>query len=339
VHWAACDIAAHPHQGRDDDLAIPAFNFTEQFLGFPYPFPSPFFLKRLLDEVRDCDLVHIHDCLYAVNVIIAMAAHRYRKPVVITQHVGPIHYNETYKNLLQTLAYATVGKWVLQHATQVVFISERVKTYFETMFHFKTKTLLIPNGVDRQMFYPASQEERAIYRASLHYPRQGPVLIFVGRFTQKKGLSLLRELAQVKPDWNWWLIGSGEIDPNAWQLNNVRVIPSLPQNELRKYYAAADMFILPSTGEGFPLSAQEALTCGLPVAVSAETASNLPNAPLVELNTSNSQSMVNSLKTLLDNEEKLAAQSERAASYAAQWDWDIVAAQYEDLFYPLTLKG
>jgi glycosyltransferase involved in cell wall biosynthesis len=338
VRWVACDIPENPHQGIGDDLPVPALNFTEQFLGFPYPLPSPFFIRSLFNEVRNCDLVHIHDCLYAINVILFLAAQQHQKPIVITQHIGPIQYSEAYKIHLQKFAYATIGKWLLKNASQVIFISERVKSHFEKLFHFKTKTLLIPNGVDREIFYPASQKERKTFQTGLNYPQHGPVLMFVGRFTQKKGLNIIHEMAKAKPGWNWWLIGNGELNPSTWQLNNIRVIPPLPQSDLRRYYAAADLLFLPSTGEGFPLAAQEALACGLPVAVSAETASNFTDAPIIKLNIMDLQDMINVIETLLDNENELIIKKTASASYASKWDWNKVAIQYENIFNTVRMK-
>src|SRR6266516_1255456 len=42
----------------------------------------------------------------------------------------------------------------------------------------------------------------------------------------------------------------------------------LPQEELAMIYKASDVFILPSYGEGFPLSIQEAMATGLPIITS-----------------------------------------------------------------------
>jgi glycosyltransferase involved in cell wall biosynthesis len=68
------------------------------------------------------------------------------------------------------------------------------------------------------------------------------------------------------------LAGWGNIDPAQWGLRNVFVRRGLDQASLAPLYRASNVFVLPSTGEGFPLVLQEALACGLPSVCSAETA-------------------------------------------------------------------
>jgi glycosyltransferase involved in cell wall biosynthesis len=50
------------------------------------------------------------------------------------------------------------------------------------------------------------------------------------------------------------------------------VYSNLRGENLAELYQASDVFVLPSTGEGFPLVVQEAIACGLPVVCGAETA-------------------------------------------------------------------
>ena len=86
-----------------------------------------------------------------------------------------------------------------------------------------------------------------------------------------KGLPVLEQVARALPDVLFVLIGAGPIDPAAWGLANVVVVPVVEQAALRDWYWAGDALVLPSTGEGFPLSVAEAMVCGCPAIVSPET--------------------------------------------------------------------
>lgn len=252
VRWIACDNSSRPHCSAPGDIPLQAFNFTEERLGFPYPIPYPAAFQQIIKEVRWCDCLHLHDCLYAANILAFTAAQRYHKPVIITQHIEPIRYQQAYKNALQAAAYRAIGYRLLSRAAHVVFISPRVKSWFESRIQFRGQKHFIPNGVDRTLFHPADPAEREQIRSSLGFEKEKTIALFVGRFTEKKGLHYLRKLASVRPSVQWVLIGSGEIDPRRWNLPNVRIISPQTQITLRSYYTAADLFILPSIGEGFP---------------------------------------------------------------------------------------
>lgn len=337
VRWMACDVQKYPHSCEPDDIPLPASNFAEERLGFPYPIPVGRSFRQIFEQVRWCDVVHVHDSLYLANIVALLASRWYQKPLLVTQHVALVPYSQAYKNLLQKLAYRTLGKLVLENAEKVVFISQRVQNWFEAQMRFHRETALIPNGVNREMFYPPTIKEREIYRTQLGFSPDEIVCLFVGRFTQKKGLHLIREIAQARPYVRWLLVGRDELDPRAWRLDNIRVISPLPQAALRRYYTAADLFVLPSVGEGFPLAVQEALSCGLPAAVSEEIADHVPDAPLIKLDPAALPALLRTLDDAFKVDGQLRGLRSEAAQYAKRWDWVNAAREYEDLFAELTL--
>src|SRR5439155_943739 len=121
---------------------------------------------------------------------------------------------------------------LLGAADQLVFETETVRRYFSRFARFRRPAMLVQNGVDTQRFRPATAEERRAHRLRLGVPPDKPLLLFLGRFVEKKGLPVLRELAQRVPHAHWLFAGWGPLDPASWRLPNAAVVHSPATEEL-----------------------------------------------------------------------------------------------------------
>jgi glycosyltransferase involved in cell wall biosynthesis len=329
VRWVAADCGATRHRGHPDDVPLSALNVTERWLGVPYPLPGPRNLGRLTAAVAWCDAVHLHDCLYAANVALFLLARRRRRPLLLTQHIGSVPYSSSLLRGAMELAYRTVGRHLLSRSTRVTFVSPVVMEWFESFVSFRSAPAVCANGVDSSLFRPAAPAERAELRAELGIPESGRLLLFVGRFVEKKGIHLLRPIAERRPDWSWLLVGSDDPSgPAGWGLPNVRVRSMLGQRELRTLYSAADLLVLPSVGEGLPMVILEALACGTPVLTTRETAVAAGDgASLIATADRTSAAMESAAAQLLGASDpgRRGALAEQAAR---RWDWRKPVARY-----------
>jgi glycosyltransferase involved in cell wall biosynthesis len=274
VTWVATQTgpgAAVVGGGAPLCVPIKAANFTELLLGFPFPLPSPAGVARIWREARAADAVIVHDSLYAPCVAACLAAKYYGKPLMVVQHIGAVPYSNPVLRHTMTLANRLVAGPILSKADQVVFISEITARHFAGV-KLRRPAEIVFNGVDTDMFHPVGSEEKLLLRRKLGLPVGKPIALFVGRFVEKKGLAILAHMARLRPDVAWVFAGWGPLDPSRSGLTNVHVLEGLSGVTLAEAYAASDVFVLPSVGEGFPLVIQEALACGLAVICSAETA-------------------------------------------------------------------
>jgi glycosyltransferase involved in cell wall biosynthesis len=343
IVWHASDCDPPPPPGPGLSCApARSCNIAERRLGFPYPLWTPAALLRLARACRNADIVHLHDCLYFPNLVAFAAARRARRPVLVTQHIGHVPYRNPLLRVLQSAANRLIGGWVLGKADRVVFESHVVREYFLRFVRFRSAPLLVENGVDTHAFTPAGPAQRQALRAGLGVPPERPVLLFLGRFVEKKGLPVLRELTARIPRAHWVFAGWGPLDPSTWGRQNLSVVHSPSGEQIARLYQAADLLVLPSVGEGFPLSVQEAMACGTPALVGAETAAGCPAAGELLLREATgsgdaAERWSARIAALLAAPATLQAMRPKVAAFAREhWSWEHCAARYADILRACT---
>jgi glycosyltransferase involved in cell wall biosynthesis len=348
VTWAASDTCPLTESPSAATQCVPmrAWDGIQRATGAPWPIWSLTSIWRLWSLVGKASVVHLHDCLYMGNAFAYLFARLRGRPVVVTQHVSDVPFKSPLLKIALWLAYQSVGRLILGHADQVVFISEVVRNDFQSRFRFHNEPRFVPNGVDSSLFVPLNGERREKLRGELLGTfGTKTVFMFAGRFVEKKGLSALRRIAASMPDRFFVLVGQGPIDPQTWGLENVQVVGAVTQCELARYYQAADALVLPSVGEGLPLVVQEAMSAGLPAAVSSRTAradstvsACLLHAPCTD--ELDEDAVVDRWIALLDSFDRETSSSEARRNEIRQvatsrWAWERCAEQYAEIFRAL----
>ena len=277
VRWVAADVPPRYREIQKDDVPIRAWNYAEEKLGFPSPMPYPNSLSKLYRNVIWPDIVHLHDCLYLINILVFFLSKLSRKPILITQHAKFIPYKQFYKRVLQTLAYHTIGLLMLSTAERVVFATGNVRDH---MKHLNPKKLqeVVPLGVDTDFYAPLTVAARAQAREKLTRDPAIPIILFVGRMVERKGVHLIRPLIQKHGEWHWVLVGRpDDFDPTEWKSTNLTYFKNATEQQLKEFYAIADLLVHPSVGEGVTLVVSESLASGTPVILSYESLHEVRN--------------------------------------------------------------
>ena len=329
VNWAATGGPA-PLDPAFRTIPLRAWNVAERRIGIPFPILSINAIRQLWSACRAADAVIVHDALYLTSIIGRMAA----RSAMIVQHIGSVDYRNPLLRLAMGLGNRLVARPMLRSADRLVFISETTRAQFG--FPATQSATTIFNGVDLSLFRPpAGETEKAGDRAALALPADRKLALFVGRFVEKKGLPRLRRMAEARPDIAWALAGWGPIDPSRWDLSNVHVFRDLQGETLARLYRAADVFVLPSIGEGFPLVIQEALAAGLPIATGNETAAADPAATSllagVDITDSDGQTAERFL-AVIDRLLAAAPRTEERRQFARDhYSWAAAATKYKAL--------
>ncbi len=317
-------------------VSLPATSVLERFLGIPMPVPHLTGLRTIARLARESDAVMIHDALYPTSVTAFISARWHRKPILLVQHVGAVPYRSTLLRFAMRAGNWFVCRALLSWAEQVLFISETTRSHFGTIAYRRPPAIVF-NGVDGDGFRPPeSMSEKEACRARFSLPATGPILLFVGRFVEKKGLKFVKQLAREHRSLTFVLAGSGQEEPRRWALSNVIVAGPLPASALAQLYRAGDLLLLPSVGEGFPLVIQEALASGLPVVCGRDSAEADPfAAPYlngVAIDPDDVPGTVarlsEAIRGALQYDSPAGRVSERAAFARARYSWPAAAERY-----------
>jgi teichuronic acid biosynthesis glycosyltransferase TuaC len=266
-------IAVQPFyrkRARASDSAAPAR--CRHFLSLPgglgLPSAGVFLFAHLLAEVRSLhktnpiDVIHAHSALPCGHAA-TFLSRELRIPFVVTVH-GLDAYSTN-----QVGGYAggwckRVSQLVYRSACRVVCVSEKVREQVTGGGLDPTRTSVVYNGVDPQIFAPPT-------RASAN-----TIILSVGNLIQIKGHELLmRALAAVNQssrEFSWEVIGSGSEQPRLEMLarelgleKRVRFIGRQNRSEVANAMRRCTIFALPSRYEGLGCVYLEAMSAAKPV--------------------------------------------------------------------------
>lgn len=331
VEWAASASDSPPADAEFGALALRCINPTERLTGLPMPIPGPRGFATLAGAVKRADAVIVHDALYVTSIAAMLLARLHHKPVLLVQHIAELPFTSPVMRTIMHIATTVVTKPMLRASDRVVFISDTVRRAFASA-RTRQPPLLLFNGVDKSLFHARLLAgEKDAFCDAHGLPASGKLVAFVGRFVAKKGLGAIREVAMLRPEITFALAGTGPIDPETWQLPNVKVLGALVPSDVGRLMRSADVLLLPSVGEGFPLVVQEALACGLPVICGEETALADPGATAwlsgIAVDQSRPMATAAAILAELDKAPLSSQRRTEMAEYAAvTYNWSAMAA-------------
>jgi glycosyltransferase involved in cell wall biosynthesis len=140
---------------------------------------------------------------------------------------------------------------------------------------------LIPFGVDTTLFHP--DLDKAAAREELGIPADDFVVMFRGADWPVKGLPFIKEALSLRPPARPTTLltvdKEGLVGELAEQYTLVEAGVAVDET-IARIYAAADVFLMPSTAESFGLMAVEAMACARPVICFQDTAvASVTHAP------------------------------------------------------------
>lgn len=216
----------------------------------------------------------LHTQTAKAGMIGRIAARLAGVPVVVyTAHAFAFH---DYLPWWRKQLYATLERFGSRLCDVIVVDSDEVK---RRGLQFRVapaeKIRVIPMGVDTERFSPERRSQlRDEARSALNIPADAPVIGVVARFVQDKGLDTFVEAAvrilDRHPAAIFLMVGDGPLRSHIQEWLAKRGLTgsfrfSGMQSVVEPYYAAMDVFMLPTLREGFGVAFCEALSMEIPV--------------------------------------------------------------------------
>ena len=169
-------------------------------------------------------------------------------------------------------------KWYFQgrRYARLIALTQQVKTDLMRFYNVPAKDIdILPNGYNPSEFNVARRiTERQKVRAELGYTDSDRVIIFVANELERKGFVPLMRAIAALGDNSIRLLVAGRVTPGGYaaEIRQLGIADHVkfigPSSDVGRYYAAADLFTLPTTYEAWGLVIVEAMAGGLRVLTS-----------------------------------------------------------------------
>lgn len=217
---------------------------------FLYSFFLPLFYKK---ELRACSVYKTTQMFGSWTSVLAKWL--YKKPLFVRAGFA-LSTNLRGQGFLKRLLARAVEYFALKNADQVLVTTDAIRDLYAQKTN---RIMVIPNFVDTHLFVPRMEALAREIR-----------LLFVGRLSYEKNIGNLIVAIKNKANFQLTLVGDG---PDRKKLEDlalgsaatIHFVGSVSYEKLPEYYAAADIFVLPSLFEGHPKVLVEAMAAGLPI--------------------------------------------------------------------------
>jgi glycosyltransferase involved in cell wall biosynthesis len=211
-------------------------------------------------NMKEFGLFHAHR-VFPEGYAAMLLSKKHDLPYLVTAHGGEIHSISNNNK--------TAVREVLEKAAKVIFVSKALmKDACEKLGYDKYNGVVIPNGVDTDLFKPMDKETA---RKIMGLPIDRKIVGFVGNLIEVKGADRLpaiaRELMKLRSDVFFLIVGDGPLMKMLRERMPVttRFAGRLNHKLIPVALNALDVLAVPSRNEGFPAVILEARACGVRV--------------------------------------------------------------------------
>ena len=307
---------------------------------------SPALDRALAGAVGSYDVVHIHSLYLYPQLAGFRAAKRHRVPYIVSPHGALDPFLRQRGRARKALTELLWQRRMLEGAAALHLTTDGEAALVADVAPAVPRAV-VPNGIrwDEFQGLPSARSFRERHLGG----HDGPLVMFLGRITFKKGIDVLVRafalVAHEEPDCRLAIVGPDDegrtpsleaIAERAGVRDRVHFVEMVTGAERLAALAAADVWALPSHTENFGIAVAEALAAGRAVVVSpaVNIAGDIEHADAGIVCEPAVEPLAAQLLALLHDEPRRLALGERARAFARRYDWSAVAgraaAMYEE---------
>ncbi len=309
-------------------------------------------LTRPFFSSVDLDIAHSHIGNLPAPVGGAIYAKRKNIPFIITHHGDWIGGFGTLGRRAGVFLYNHfLCDWLFSQSDKVIALSKSHLASSKILRKYQDRTTIIPNGINPRDFEISQSQDEC--KTTLNLPLDKKIILFFGSLTPRKGpqilLSAMKSVLRRHPDAYLVLSGNGSLKENLIATatknslkDSVIFTGYVPENLKPSYYRAADIFVLPSLSEAFPLTLLEAGAAGLPIiATDVGGVSDILHDGIngVITKTGDPEDLAGKIVSLLDDDELREKLGKKGQMLAEQYSWEKVAEETEKVYLDLIRRG
>lgn len=294
----------------------------------------------------DFDILHVHN-IHDGHLLLALIVRLVRKKrLVITGHNPYVVSAEKRGALLHKFVgvYDFFIKLFRRGIDLYIALVESEKQYVVKYFGLtEDKVAVIPNGI-QEIFYAEDGDRDDFYQEwEINRSEWQLVVGTASRLNYVKGIQNLLSAVRQLPEVLFIFAGGDDGYYNQLrkifnQYPNVLFTESyLTSEEMKDFYQAIDIFLLPSLYEPFGMTVIEAMAQGKMVLASDKGGTLETVRPEYGelLNPGDQQLWADRIKFYLENQQAIAEKSANAKSEAQQYRWENVIKQIETAYLDL----
>lgn len=216
-------------------------------------------------KTREIDILHIIHNGFMFDLLPEIKKRNPNLKIIVTMFNDRVEYFE------QSIGYE-------EYIDSYVTDNELVARHYMSSLATNKSVKVIPNGINCYKEFNAEMFDGSAVRKSLELGEKDLSVFYVGRLSEEKNpdvfLAAASELLKSSKNTRlkFYMIGDGPMRPAVDKLlneiNSDKIKYLGYQSEIAKYLSAADIFVLPSSIEGFPLSILEAMAMKVAVIAS-----------------------------------------------------------------------